>query len=717
VVKDNTVRDNAGQAIYVYEGASAEIVANRLTGNARAAITVSDAGASASVERNVIERSGGPGIWVADGAVATLDGNEVTGSPEAGICVNDGARVEAFGNTVRETSIGVVVQAAGGSFRENDLVGNRAGSWCLIDTGPLTRSGNTGDQLSLPGWAASYLDGGRYVLMALRLGAELDMPPSDVERLGSSLSLTALAERLASAPIGHFGELIRAHLAVERTSHGAAIAAAGAGKDDPESVRARLVAHLAGVAEVTEGMQSRPTALSGLVEVLAVQGPDGAGAPLTDAEALGHLDELFAIGEANIRESLQVRELPADFLGQQAFDISGRYSGSIAALHLAEWCPQVIGPFGTLVAIGDAEHLTAVPVADTAIVYALPGLIGNAVAAWFSAAWKLGPQLAWVSADRVDAFAMDVSSSGTVLAVHAPPGLARLLARLPEPRDRIPAGWESELGMTRETAARLLSVVRMELLARLASDASQLPEITPRGLLDIGGLCVQTPADSWPGRVTAFFDGLVEARRLLDHLSVDAAYEDVRPYLWIQLDRNGTRNTVERSVGPDLTSTLVVSVGSRKRRVSRPLAARWGVPEAQLWADAGANMLASDIVATPVTGPVVKLETRDREGEAIGLFLNRRPGACSRGYLVGLVHKGAAFTVEIPARSAVELVPPFAAILAGVYLEASKFDDELSSHMYWSRPDGALVDLLDVTAGPPKGGLPREFLIATQHLV
>jgi parallel beta-helix repeat protein len=217
-VRENTVRDNVGQGIYVYQGASAEIIGNRLTGNGEAAITISDGGTSASIEHNVVENSHGSGLWVADGATATLEHNEILGVLgtailAAGIVVNDGASVEARENVVRDAPIGVVVECASGSFVRNRLLGNTGGSWCLIDPGSVTRDANEEETLTPPGWAAP-LDAGRYVLLALRVGAELGCPPREVELLDpSTLSLTSLAAMLRSANLVDYAGVVRTHLA------------------------------------------------------------------------------------------------------------------------------------------------------------------------------------------------------------------------------------------------------------------------------------------------------------------------------------------------------------------------------------------------------------------------------------------------------------------------------------------------------------------------
>jgi len=245
MIRENTVRDNAGQGIYVYQGASGQVVENRLMRNGLAAITISDTGASGTVERNVIEASGGPGLWVSDGAVATLTGNTVEGASEAGIFVNGGARVEARDNVVHDATVGVVIHEAAGSFAANRLTGNTAGSWCLIDAGTVTRVDNDETLLGLPDWAAPFLDLGRYVLFALRVGVELDIPPAQVEQLGSTLSLAAVAERLRDAEIGDYGDVVKAHLSTQKLGQVDARTLADARSSEIESERAGLWGSLA----------------------------------------------------------------------------------------------------------------------------------------------------------------------------------------------------------------------------------------------------------------------------------------------------------------------------------------------------------------------------------------------------------------------------------------------------------------------------------------
>ncbi len=134
----------------VHDGASAQIVGNRLSGNHQAAITISDRGVSATVSGNVLENSHGLGIWVSDAATAGLERNQIigvrpTGILSSGIAIDGGSDVQASENVVRDAPIGVVVENSSGSFAGNQLLGNAAGSWCLIDPGKLERDANHGD--------------------------------------------------------------------------------------------------------------------------------------------------------------------------------------------------------------------------------------------------------------------------------------------------------------------------------------------------------------------------------------------------------------------------------------------------------------------------------------------------------------------------------------------------------------------------------------------
>ena len=173
---------------------------------------------------------------------------------------------------------------------------------------------------------------------------------------------------------------------------------------------------------------------------------------------------------------------------------------------------------------------------------------------------------------------------------------------------------------------------------------------------------------------------------------------------------------VRRDVAEDLAAWLMVISRSRRRPVARSLIARWGVSEERAWEDAIANVLAAPLTTTAVTGPVLRFVVPDREGEAIGLLLHRRPGASPHGHLVGIVHKGAAYAIEIRDRTAVQDIGQFAAFLADIYREAARFDDQLSSRLYWLGPDGVLLGLLDILEGPPGSSPPEPFLAAMRAL-
>ena len=439
-VRDNTVRDNTGQGIYVYQGAEAVVSNNRMSDNVAAAITVSDKGSTATVLRNRIERGNGAGIWVADGAKATLEGNEVSGPSAPGILVNDGAIVEAIDNVVEGATCGVLISAGGGVFTRNRLVGNTAGSWCVVNPTRFENDGNDEEVLAVPAWTVSVLDPAKYSMFALMVGLEFGVDPRRVDELGSALALRDLAARLDAEPIPAWSTLVHQHIEAERAAQRATRQVADPAAIDAGVVRDHLVAHLETADRVSDARPRRASPIPGVLETLSVRGPSGSGTPLTAWEGVGALDELFDLGEQHVRAGLRVSDLPRAVLDASAFVIEGPYSGSAALMHLAEWCPQVLGSYGALVIAGNAERLIVVPVEDSSIIYSLPGLVGGAAGTWLAATWKLRPVLAWLSPDRVDMFEIEFGPDDAVTTVRSPADLAMLLARLPEPLERIPAG-------------------------------------------------------------------------------------------------------------------------------------------------------------------------------------------------------------------------------------------------------------------------------------
>lgn len=702
-VRDNTVRDNTGQGIYVYQCAEAVISDNRLADNGGAAITVSDKGSTATVLRNRVERGQGAGIWVADAAKATLEANEVRGPAGPGILVDNRAIVEAVDNVVEGATCGVLVNAAGGVFTRNRLLGNAAGSWLLIDQTRFEKDGNDEDALPVPAWTVAHLDPTKYPAFAYRVGLEVGVEPRRVGELASALALLDLATRLDAQPPAAWSTLIHEHVEAERLAHGGASQVVDGATEDSQAVREHIVAHLEAADRVGVGRPSRPTPIPGVLETLSVQGPSGAGTPLTRWESVGAIDELFELGERHIRVGLRVSDLPRSILDARAYLIEGPYSGSAALLHLADWCPQVLGSYGALALVGNAERLIVVPVEDTSILYQLPGLVGGAAGAWLTATWKLRPVLAWLSPDRVDLFEIEFGPDDAVTSVRAPADLAMLLARLPEPAERIPAGWETELGLTREQSLRLLPIVRLELLRRVTEDLAQLPVLNPRALVDIGSIGRDRPQATWTDEVRKYFDLIVNDRRALDRLTGGAPYDEVRPHLWIQIEHAGSGSpaALRRPVVDGLASVLMLQAPTaRKRYVPRTLLAAWGVTEAHLWDDAAANMLAGRIVIKEDVGPVRKYGVADHEAEALGLFLHRLPDACPNGYILAFIHKGAAHAMRIDDAGAIGNLGRFGAFVADIYAKAAAFNDELSAHVLWLGPDGTLVDLFDARTGP-----------------
>jgi nitrous oxidase accessory protein NosD len=709
IVRENSVHDNAAQGIYVFEGASAEVTGNRIAGTVGPAITVSDAGTSAVVRDNRITGGGESGIWVADGASARVELNHIEGVARAGIFVDDGARAEVLQNSVTGSALGVLVDHAGGNFVGNNLRGNAAGSWCLLHPVGMTLDGNDEDALDIPAWAAAVLDPGLYPLFAIRVGLEAGVQPREVGILASVLSLPALAKRLQPEELKAWPDVVKAHISAERASTTAAHDIADRAIDDPDAVRLSLVAHLELESLIQPGRPSRPTPIAGVVETLSVRGSDGAGVPLKSTDALGPVDELFELGEGHIRDGLRVEELPQELLATKAFRILGPYSGSAALLHLVDWCPQVLGAYGALVLVGNAESLIVVPLEDTSIIYLLPAIVGAGAGSWASASWKLRPVVVWLSHDRTDVFEIEVGSGQTINSVRAPRDLELLLGRLPEPVDRIPAGWQSEVGLTPEQASRLLPIVRLELLSRISQDIAEITAVNPRTLVDLATIVHGQPPETWAGAIHGYFDEMVADRAELDRLTHGAPFEEVRPRLWVQLDRNVVGvGAIHRGVAGLTASIVLHSSGARKRLVTRALAPALGVTEDDLWAAAESNIVEAEVQVTSAGGPVSRYAIDGHEAEALGLLLSRRPGACPNGYLVGLIHKGTAYAMPLVDATSIHNAGPFGSLIVETYRQAAAFNDELSSHLFWLKPDGSLVDLFDAIVGPV-GAPPDEF--------
>ena len=71
------------------------------------------------------------------------------------------------------------------------------------------------------------------------------------------------------------------------------------------------------------------------------------------------------------------------------------------------------------------------------------------------------------------------------------------------------------------------------------------------GLMDVASMCVGVPVETW--RATRWRGSLMSWSMPvgeLDRLANDASYEQVRPHLWIQLDRGPTTNIVQRPSRP-----------------------------------------------------------------------------------------------------------------------------------------------------------------------
>ena len=220
--------------------------------------------------------------------------------------------------------------------------------------------------------------------------------------------------------------------------------------------------------------------------------------------------------------------------------------------------------------------------------------------------------------------------------------------------------------------------MRLELLRRISDDVAQLATLSARTLVDIGTIGRDRPQATWVDEVRAYFDAMVSDRLELDRLTGGAPYEEAQQHLWIQLEQDGAGSPkgIRRAVAGGLVSSVMLTTsGGRKRYVPRTIASGWGVSEAHLWEDAAANLLATRISVVDAAGPVRKYFVENREAEALGLFLNRLPDACPNGYILGLIHKGAAHAMRIDDAGAIGNLGRFGAFVADIYAKAAAFND------------------------------------------
>jgi len=246
-------------------------------------------------------------------------------------------------------------------------------------------------------------------------------------------------------------------------------------------------------------------------------------------------------------------------------------------------------------------------------------------------------------------FEIEFGPDDAVTTVRSPADLAMLLARLPEPWNGSRRAERRRSGSPTSSLSGSSRSCALSCSDGSATDVAQLATLSARTLVDIGTIGRDRPQATWVDEVRAYFDAMVSDRLELDRLtggaptrrrsstSGSSSKQEVQA---AQRDTASRRRCL-------VSSVMLTTSGGRKRYVPRTIASGWGVSEAHLWEDAAANLLATRISVVDAAGPVRKYFRREPRGRGTGSVLNRLPDACPNGYILGLIHKGAAMRWRI----------------------------------------------------------------------
>ncbi len=352
--------------------------------------------------------------------------------------------------------------------------------------------------LPVAGWAQGKLTPDQYVRFAGCVSAELGYAaPEEVAKLGSGLGLASLAEACGSAPFSAWLGTIREHLRREKVGAADVRGLATGEVDDRESALAALVTWIDAPAADSTAEVTQPVGDTGFVEVLGMMANGLARVVKpTAAAALGSVDALFDRGREAIRASLSVAPSPAEHLSGAATRVSGHPSPTAAIPHLMTWLPDTVGPYGALVAVGDAWSLEVLPIYDASAVLDLPELLGHAAGATAIAEWPVPPSVFWVRPDGLDVLRVEVED-GVLTGVTSSADLAALVARLPAGPRRLPPGLAEILG--EEGGRRFYGVLHAAVVERLGTDPAGLAELGVPRIRGIAGRCRAAPAGGLGG--------------------------------------------------------------------------------------------------------------------------------------------------------------------------------------------------------------------------
>ncbi len=571
------------------------------------------------------------------------------------------------------------------------------------------------EQLPVPGWAQGVLHRSAYTRFAGCVAAVRGVYPREVALLGSAYSLGGLVAQCRTLSFDEWPAVIAAHIEAMRASESAAKTVIDAASFDADSLRGNLVTWLEDSAAVAPGVVSRPFLTPGLSEVLGIH-VDGHAVPVPAATAAlaGYPDELFSAGRERIRGGLTVaRDGQIVMLSGRAQAVRGQPSPLSAIAEVLTWLPDLCGPYGALVGAGSADRFTILPISDASAVLDVPHLLGLAAGSATDAPWAITPHVFWVSADRVAVFRVQVTM-GIVTALAAPPDLASIVARLPEPAT-LPAGLAEMLGPDR--ARRFYSQLRAVVVDLLAADPLAITaEFTPVIVRDLAASCRDVPPQQWPEILRRDLRERAAPRGELDQLSV-GSYHDASSRLLVRVARaDQAGSQLARDVKGGLVAFPCLHVMPRWRRVTLAMLEAWGVTADQCYADAlAATAVLPDLVDQPMfpDAPlfVRAIYAEGMEIEAIGLALHLRYPGSRRGFVVSITHGSRAHYLRLDDEGAAKALPGFATAIAGIYEAADAAADALSSWLVWLTPDGRILELLDARRPfPGPEGLPPEFV-------
>jgi len=573
--------------------------------------------------------------------------------------------------------------------------------------------------LPVPGWALGILAGAAYTRFAGCVSAAHGVRPSDIGLLGDPLMLPDLAQRCRAAAFDEWPGVVERHLVTVLADFDVAHAVIQNAGQDPEAARTHLVTWLDASAADQAGRVTRPLGETGFIEVLGIYA-GGTAVPLPAAAAagLGETEALFDLGREAIRRALTVAPSGLELLSGEAVSITGLPSPTAAIPHLMTWLPDAVGPFGALVAVGNARNLDVLPIHDASTVLDFPAFLGLAAGASSQAPWTVPPTVFWLGPDRLETFRLEVTD-GIVTKVTASADLASLVTRLPAEPRRLPPGLESILGP--EGSRRFYGLFHAVVVEWLRSDPTGLAELAVPLVREAATRCRTMPPAEWAADINAWLDEMAGPRRELDRLTLATDYAQVSPSLLLYVARRAvTGSALARDVGGGLALYPTIGVGRRHRRVTHAMLDRWGVDAERCFADAASNTAHDpglvDEPMYPDQPAVRQLYAREVEREAAGLFLHLRHPATRRGFVVSITHGSRAHYVRLDDPGAIATVPVFAKIIADIYRNADRAADAHSPWLFWLTPDGRPVELFDVLAPmPPIEKLPAEFVAMAER--